>query len=157
MPSGFLDGAVGKESICQCGRRQKRGLNPWVRKIPWRRKWQPTPVSLPRKFHKQRSLADTIHGVTKSQTQLGAHSHVCRHTCTLRMSSLTYTSLMSSFCVIHFRDLFLQSNTLFCVYTHIALGKGQLDISYCGSIISLWCGQVLISFPESGYCLEREG
>ena len=43
----------GKESACQC-----RGLefSPWSRKIPWRRKWQPTPVFLPRKSHGQRSL-----------------------------------------------------------------------------------------------------
>ena len=33
------------------------GLNPWVRKIPWRRKWQSTPVFLPREFHEQKSLA----------------------------------------------------------------------------------------------------
>ena len=33
------------------------GFSPWVRKIPWRRKWQPTPVSLPGKCHGQRSLA----------------------------------------------------------------------------------------------------
>ena len=32
-------------------------FDPWVGKIPWRRKWQPTPVSLPGKFHGQRSLA----------------------------------------------------------------------------------------------------
>ena len=32
-------------------------LIPWVRKIPWRRKWQPTPVFLPGKFHGQRNLA----------------------------------------------------------------------------------------------------
>ena len=31
-------------------------FNPWVRKIPWRRKWQPTPVFLPGEFHGQRSL-----------------------------------------------------------------------------------------------------
>ena len=31
--------------------------DPWVGKIPWRRKWQPTPVILPGKFHEQRSLA----------------------------------------------------------------------------------------------------
>ena len=30
--------------------------NPWVGKIPWRRKWQPTPIFLPRKSHGQRSL-----------------------------------------------------------------------------------------------------
>ena len=33
-------------------------FSPWVRKIPWRRKWQSTPVFLPRKSHGQRSLVD---------------------------------------------------------------------------------------------------
>ena len=33
------------------------GFDPWVGKIPWRRKQQPTPVFLPGKFHEQRSLA----------------------------------------------------------------------------------------------------
>ena len=32
------------------------GFNPWVRKIPWRREWQPTPLVLPGEFHGQRSL-----------------------------------------------------------------------------------------------------
>ena len=32
-------------------------FNPWIRKILWRRAWQPTPVFLPGKFHGQRSLA----------------------------------------------------------------------------------------------------
>ena len=32
------------------------GFDPWVRKIPWRRKWQPTTVFLPGEFHGQRSL-----------------------------------------------------------------------------------------------------
>ena len=36
-----------------CGR---PGFNPWVRKIPWRRKWQPTPEFLPGKFYGWRSL-----------------------------------------------------------------------------------------------------
>ena len=35
----------GKESTCQCRRHRRSGFDPWVRKIPWRRKWQPTPVS----------------------------------------------------------------------------------------------------------------
>ena len=29
----------------------------WVKKIPWRRKWEPTPVFLPRESHGQKSLA----------------------------------------------------------------------------------------------------
>ena len=43
-----------KESACQC---RRRGFNPSVRKIPWRRKWKPTLVFLPGKSHGQRSLA----------------------------------------------------------------------------------------------------
>ena len=46
---GFPGGTV--------GRRCKRcGFNPWIRKIPWRRKWQHIPVFLPEKSHGQRSL-----------------------------------------------------------------------------------------------------
>ena len=33
------------------------GFDPWVKEIPWRRKWQPTPVFLPGVSHGQRSLA----------------------------------------------------------------------------------------------------
>ena len=48
---------------------------PWVWKIPWRRKWQPTPVLLPGEFHGQRSLAATVHVVAKSWTQLSDWAH----------------------------------------------------------------------------------
>ena len=45
-------------------------FDPWVRKIPWRRKWQPAPIFLPRKSHGQRSLVGYSPGVMKSQTRL---------------------------------------------------------------------------------------
>ena len=45
---GILWWLSGKESTCQCRRCR---FNPWVRMIPWRRKWQPTAVSLPGKSH----------------------------------------------------------------------------------------------------------
>ena len=54
---GFLGGASGKEPTCQCRRRKKHGFDPWVRKIPWRRAWQPTPAFMPGEPHGQRSLA----------------------------------------------------------------------------------------------------
>ena len=38
------------------GRRKRPGFDPWVRKIPWRRAWQPTPAFLPGESHGQRSL-----------------------------------------------------------------------------------------------------
>ena len=37
---------------------QETRFNPWVGKMPWRRKWRPTPVFLPRESHRQRSPAD---------------------------------------------------------------------------------------------------
>ena len=47
----------GKESACNAGDAHRRCVfNPWVRKIPWRRKWQPTPVFLPGKSHGWRNL-----------------------------------------------------------------------------------------------------
>ena len=46
----------GKEHAYQCRRHKRRVFHPWVGKIPWRRKWQPTPVFLPGDSHGQRSL-----------------------------------------------------------------------------------------------------
>ena len=48
---GFPGGPTGKEPVGQC-KSLNRGLFD-----PWRRKWHPTPVFLPREFHGQRSLA----------------------------------------------------------------------------------------------------
>ena len=45
-----------KESAYQSRRHQRHGFNPWVRKILWRRKWQPTAVFSPGKSHGQRNL-----------------------------------------------------------------------------------------------------
>ena len=47
----------GKEYTCQCRRSNRLGFDPWVRKIPWKRAWQPTPVFLPGESHGQRSLS----------------------------------------------------------------------------------------------------
>ena len=48
---------LGKEPSCQYRSCRRRGFNPWVGKIPWRRAWQPTPVFLLGESHGQRSLA----------------------------------------------------------------------------------------------------
>ena len=54
---GVLKWLRGKESACQCKRCKRFRFDPWVRKIPWRKTWQPTPSFLPEKFHGERSLA----------------------------------------------------------------------------------------------------
>ena len=52
----FPGGANGKEPACQSRRLKRRGFDPYVRKVSWRRKWHPTPVFLPGESHEQRSL-----------------------------------------------------------------------------------------------------
>ena len=49
----FPGGLAGKSDCLQCGRPR---FDPWVGKIPWRRKWHPTPVFLPGESHRRRSL-----------------------------------------------------------------------------------------------------
>ena len=58
---GFPGGTSDKEPAFQCKRLKRCGFDPWVRKIPWRRKWQPTPVFSPGESHGHRSLAGYIH------------------------------------------------------------------------------------------------
>ena len=82
---GFPGGASGKEPSCQC---RRRGFDPSVRKIPWRRKWQSTPEFLPGRSHGQRSLVGygpqghkesdifeqlSIHYTTTKMTKLLTH------------------------------------------------------------------------------------
>ena len=52
--------------------------NPWVRKIPWRRKWQLTPIFLLGKSQGQRSLVGSSPWGPKSQTQLSNRTWTCR-------------------------------------------------------------------------------
>ena len=75
---GFPGRACVKEPACQCRKQKRQGFNPWVRKIPWRRKWQPSPVFLPGESHGPRSLAcrwghkesDTIEWLNSNTTFL---------------------------------------------------------------------------------------
>ena len=74
----FPCGTSYKEPACQCRRYKRCGLDPWVRKIPWRRAWQPTPVLLPGESHGQRSLRLQP---TRLQSSIGlkqfrTHAHI---------------------------------------------------------------------------------
>ena len=63
FPGGFPGGSEVKAS-------GRPGFDPRVRKIPWRRKWQPTPVFLPGKSHGCRSLGATVYGATRVRHDL---------------------------------------------------------------------------------------
>ena len=77
----------GKESAHQCRRCNRRRFHPRVGKIPWRRKWQPTPVFLSWKSHGQRNLvgyspwgckeSDTPERLSMAQTGISTHFPCC--------------------------------------------------------------------------------
>ena len=71
IPRWFSD----KESACQYRRHTRCEFDPSVRKIPWWRKWKPTPVFLPRKVHGQRSQVGSS---PRSLKELDTAEH-CMH------------------------------------------------------------------------------
>ena len=71
---GFSGGS-GKETACQCTKRKRHGFTLRVRKIPWSRKQQPTPILLPGKSHGQRSLAAYSPWGRKELEHSWAHEH----------------------------------------------------------------------------------
>ena len=63
----FPGGTSGRELAFDTGDIMKHGFDPWVRKIPWRRAWQPIPVFLSGESHGWRSLAGySLRGLNES-------------------------------------------------------------------------------------------
>ena len=85
----FPGGSDIKQSTCHYRRYRRCLFNPWVRKIPWRRKWQPTPELFPGKSNGQSAWQ-----ATKSQIWL-THSHLIliRSACVLSHVWLFVTPL----------------------------------------------------------------
>ena len=86
-----------KKIRLQCRRCRRCGFDPWVRKIPWNRKWQPTPAFLLGESQGQRSLAGySPRACKESDTTEHAHhteilcSHSGRH-CEDRRKNIVYT------------------------------------------------------------------
>ena len=90
----YISVRCGKDSACQYSIHKRCGFDSRVRKNPWSRKWQPSPVFLPQKFHGQRSLSSVQ---SLSRVQLFAtpwtaacqaslsntNSQACSHSCPL--------------------------------------------------------------------------
>ena len=65
---GFLGGSAIK-NLLQLRSRRRRWFSPWFGKIPWKRKWLPTPIFLPREFHGLKSMVShSPRGRKKSDT-----------------------------------------------------------------------------------------
>ena len=85
--------ASGEESACQYRRPSKQGFDSCVRKIPWRRKWQPTAVFLPGECHGQRSLAGYSPCSCK-ESDTTEH----RHTQMLPIINVLFVIFLTPFC-----------------------------------------------------------
>ena len=79
----FPGGTSGKEPTYQCRRHKRCGFDPWVPKIPWSRKLQPTPVFLPGESHGLRSLGVQSIGWQRFRHDWSdlAHTHTHTHNC----------------------------------------------------------------------------
>ena len=79
FPLGLPRWLSGKESSCQCRRCKRCGFDPWVGKIPWRRKWKPIPVFLAWKIPWTEEPGGLVYVITKSWTGLSMKVHVHVH------------------------------------------------------------------------------
>ena len=78
---GFPGGTSSKESVCQYSRFKRFGFDPWVGKIPLRKKMATHSSILAWKIPWTRGVwRATVHGATRSWTQLNwlsTHTHIC--------------------------------------------------------------------------------
>ena len=118
----------GNESTCQF---RRPGFDAWVRKLPWRRKWQPTPVFLPGGFHEQRSLVDYSPWGHKESDTSEATEHA-------QMRSILYAEVNYSFRLFKVCSQLLGKNvTLFHITFFPALSKSQILLIFLSQ--SLHC------------------
>ena len=96
--SGLSQWLSGKEPSCQYRRLKRCEFNPWVGKIPWSRKRQPTPVFMPGKVHGQRSLVDYSPWDRRKSDMT---EHACMYMYSIMLSvksdSFTFFSNLDSF------------------------------------------------------------
>ena len=138
-------------------------VNPWVVKIPWRRKWPPTPVFLPGDFHGQRILVGyspwgckrVVHDwsdlawsmYTNIHTYAYIHENTCTHIYTsthrdIHIHMHTYTHKHTY--------IYIHTHTHTITHTHTLQGHHQYCQHYClylhsilhvGNSIQLWSSQ----------------
>ena len=130
----------------------------WVGKIPWRRKWLPTPVFLPRVFHGQRSLAGCSpwgHKQSDMTEQFHFLSFFLIHKikfylfkCTVLW--LSYLSMFSRFIhvwhVSDFLSFIKLNNILFFVYSTFCLSIYPSTNTFCFCLLSIvnWLLQIWV-------------
>ena len=130
--------------LLQCGR---PGFNPWIGKIPWRRKWKPTPVFLPENSHEWRSLVGySPWGHQDSDSTERLH----------------FTSLLSAVLMLlcYIRTLWVQCAGIFLINSFPTSDFGFTHLfNFCSSFFSLYSqaylSPVIISKPLQQLSLDH--
>ena len=155
--SGFPGGSVVKNPPSNAGDTgdARDTFDPWVLKIPWRRKWQPTPVLLPGKFRGQRSLVGySTWGRKEMDMTECTHTHTHTHAHTLG-SRTFYFSMYSHMISGHI--LFTQMNDWqmtrlgnSCYRRNFPFKKIQHAHPHRAAVCQLTHGKWLIRFHKGG-------
>ena len=122
------------KNILRC---RRPGFDPWVRKIPWRREWQPTPVLLPRKFHGWRSLVGYSPGGCKELDT------------TERLHSLLYECRFLATCTWVVVHGISQAGILEQVAIFFSRESSQLRVQADSCLLRFNQGSLLWSWPHS--------
>ena len=107
--------------MVKCQQCRRPGFDPWVGKIPWRRKWQPTAVFLPGKSHGWRSLAVySPWGYKESDVTERLHFttfinlHMLNHSCIPGINpTLSWCIILLMYCWIWFANILLNNFALY--------------------------------------------
>ena len=130
IKTGLLWWLRGKGSACQC---RRRGFNPWAWKIPWRRKWLPTPVFLPRQSHGRRSLA----GFSPWRCKRVKHDLVTKQQQTIEQFLFIQQIFIAYLvCTVSLLSIFyISMNKIYLYETYILVKRNTKEIIYvCGQI-----------------------
>ena len=107
----------GKELACQC---RRHGFDPWVRKIPWRIKWQPTPVFLPGESYGRRSLVGySPQGHKESDTTEWLHLH----SATKEKEQLIQTKTWTNFKITMLSNRSWRTNRTYCMISSTEVSR----------------------------------
>ena len=135
-----------KESTCNA---EVLGSIPWVRKIPWRREWQPTLVLLPGEFHGQRILVVySLWGHKESDTTERLTTATTNSLCCITFRLLYYCKFIPLISLTYFTHLSHMSPTaspplpatpLFSASMNLFLALLFCFLFYLCDISYLWC------------------
>ena len=119
-------------------------FDPWVRKIPWRTEWHPTPVFLPIKSHGQRSLVGYSPWWDCKESDTTEHTHFFPH-CVL------FSEYFGNSWILHIHLCFINSHKkLVAVSINIVLNL----FSYCGGELTFLLYKVVHYTFNFWYCLS---